>query len=158
MNEAMKWTLFFVVVFVALIAINKLFKGVGAVTDTVTDTAPKFGIGQSNEAKDILTMKAFKPSYYKTLKGNVFLLTKASALKMAKDIHDAVTLGGLYSDDSAILGVIKNLKTKSQVSFLSDVFFEKYGKDMLTYFYSPMTDANLKTLYKIVDSMPTQIA
>jgi hypothetical protein len=156
MNESMKWILFFVLLAVALVAINKLFKTGSAVTDTVADTATSFGLGQSDDAKAIKTMKAFKPSYYKTLKGNVMLTTKATALKMAKDIYDAVTLGGLYSDDGKIIGVFKNLKTKSQVSWLANVFFEKYGTDMLTYFYSPMTDSNLKTLYNIVNDLPTQ--
>jgi hypothetical protein len=164
MNDTMKWILFFVLLFVAIVAINKLFKAgsavgdvVGGVTDAIGDTAHAYGLGQSDDTKKLKTLNAFKPSFYKSLTGaQVLLMTRSGAEKMAKIIYDAVTLGGLYCDDNAILGVFKSLRTQSQVSFLADVFFAKYGKDMLTYFYSPMTDSHLKTLYAIVSDMPVK--
>jgi hypothetical protein len=73
----------------------------------------------------------WKPSYYKTAPAGALLLTRATAEAKAKTIHDAFTV---FQDDfNAIMSVFSSLRTKSQVSFLADVFSQKYNEDLLSF-------------------------
>lgn len=71
----------------------------------------------------------WKPNYYKQNGGTIF--TRKTAESYAKIIYDS--LGFFYDDINAVLSVIYNIKTKSQVSYLADVFQQLYKIDLLNY-------------------------
>jgi hypothetical protein len=102
----------------------------------------------------------WKPQYYKRTGGKI--LTRAAAEQYGKKIYDALSW---YNDDiNTILGVFSQIKTKSQVSFLSDVFFQKYGYDLLNYLYygagrlwiDGLNDENINRVISYTDKLPAK--
>jgi hypothetical protein len=102
----------------------------------------------------------WKPQYYKRVGGTIF--TRAAAEQYAKKIYDALSW---YNDDiNTILGVFSQVKTKSQVSFLSDIFFQKYGYDLLNYLYfgagrlwiDGLNDENINRVISYTDKLPAK--
>lgn len=74
------------------------------------------------------TDSPFSPRYYKEQKGTVQLIPKATAEKLADQLNDAI---GFFSDDeNVVYGILRQLNYKTQLSWLADVFFEKYKMDM----------------------------
>lgn len=77
----------------------------------------------------------FDPNYWDLLKigktQQVALLKVAKANELASRIYNAI--GYIYDSPEDILGAIKQCKYKSQISFVSKYFYEKYKKDMLTW-------------------------
>lgn len=155
MNEKQKQVLFAIFVIVVLIALSKLYKGIDKGAKQVGDKLSDFGITESDKAEALKKMEAFRPSYYKNLKGSVRLLKMQNAKDLAKEIYNSRT-AYVYTDDARILGVFKKLSTKSQVSFLAEVFQKEYGEDMLNFFFKPMTNDYLEQLYDLVKSLPKQ--
>lgn len=72
---------------------------------------------------------AFNPNYWR--KGGATIITNARVQDFVNTIWNAP--GFLYDDFDAVLGVFKQLKTKSQVSYLSHKFNEIKGKDLLNW-------------------------
>lgn len=82
--------------------------------------------------KEILNKSsAFLPAFYKSAPLGSLLLTRSSADSLVNKILNST---GFFSDDfSAVLAVFRQLKTQSQVSYLSDRFQAISGKDFLTW-------------------------
>jgi len=76
-------------------------------------------------------MSAWSPQYYKNAPGGSALLTVATAKALAKTMWDSV--GYITDTPSLGEGVIKQLKTKTQVSFLADTFYKTYKVDLLSW-------------------------
>jgi len=72
---------------------------------------------------------AWNPNYWR--KGGATLIREADVRKYINTIWNAP--GYLSDDFDAVLGVFKQLKTKSQVSYLSHKFNEIKGKDLLNW-------------------------
>jgi hypothetical protein len=88
---------------------------------------------------------AFNPNYYKSIP-NATLLTSASAKALATKIHDAI--GFLTDDENAVLGVFRQLKFKTQVSFIASVFYQLFGEDLYIYI-----SRNMKSDIKLVNDI-----
>jgi len=92
------------------------------------------GLQKSNEELEIEKQTSnpgspWNPNYWR--KGGATIITSAAAEKFINTIWNAP---GYFSDDfDAVLGVFKQLKTKSQVSYLSDKFNQVKGKDLLSW-------------------------
>ncbi len=155
MNEKMKWIAFAIISGAVIIAIHKLMKTGGAVADEAGDALHKFGIGTDEKAKAIKNIDSLKPSFYKSLKGDVHLMKAAKAKELAKTIYDARTMG-IYTDDETIIGAFKQLINKAQISFLADTFYNMYKVDLITYFYTPMQNSALVALYDYITKLPKQ--
>jgi hypothetical protein len=102
----------------------------------------------------------WKPQYYKRTGGKI--MTRATAEQYAKKIYDALTW---YNDDiNTIVGVFSQIKTKAGVSFLSDVFFQKYNYDLLNYLYfgagrlwiDGLNDENINRIISYTDKLPAK--
>lgn len=100
----------------------------------------------------------WKPAYWKKVGGTV--LTRSTADYYAKKIYDALNW---YADDTAkVNGVFAELTTKSQVSFLADVFNQKYNADLLSYLqegsdtfpWNGLSDDELLKITNLVDRLP----
>jgi hypothetical protein len=92
------------------------------------------GLQKSNEELEIEKQtsnpgSAWNPNYWR--KGGATIITNANVNKYIETIWNAP---GYFSDDfDAVLGVFKQLKTKSQVSYLADKFNQVKGKDLLSW-------------------------
>ena len=92
----------------------------------------------------------FSPNYWKNKK-NAKVLTTSSARALAKNLYDA---SGVFNDnEEAVYGVFRQLNYKTQVSWLSYIFYKQYGEDMLQYLKSFMNNDELATLKQITDKL-----
>lgn len=104
----------------------------------------------------------WKPTFYRSApRGTtILLITNATANAYAKTIHDAFTL--TQDDFNAIQSVFSKLKTKSQVSYLAEVFSNRYNEDLLAFLgdgggilpWDGLSDKNLATITDLVKSLP----
>ncbi len=73
----------------------------------------------------------FNPNFYKTGPVGTLLITSQAANTFVLAILNSV---GWFQDDfSKVLGIFKQLKTQSQVSYLADKFAAYEGQDLLTW-------------------------
>ena len=94
------------------------------------------GVGLSKSDEEIEIEKQtsnpgspWNPNYWR--KGGATLIREADVQRFVNKIWNAP---GYISDDfDAVLGVFKQLKTKSQVSYLADKFNQMKGKDLLNW-------------------------
>lgn len=100
----------------------------------------------------------WKPTFWK--RRPALILTKATADSFAKTIYDALNW---YADDTAkVMAVFSSLKTQSQVSYLAEIFLQKYNLDLLTYLYegsdtfpwNGLSDDELLKITTLVDRLP----
>ena len=71
----------------------------------------------------------WNPNYCR--KGGATIITNSQVQKFIDTIWNAP--GYTFDDFDAVLGVFKQLKTKSQVSYLADKFNQAKGKDLLNW-------------------------
>jgi len=119
----------------------------------------KFGIIESKEdkqrdktAKTLGTSisSPFSPSYYKTIPG-AMLLTRSSADRLAKELNNAI---GFFTDDeNAVYGVLRQLKAKTQLSYLSDVFFQNYKMDLYQLLQRNLSDSEIDVVNSIAANL-----
>ena len=89
-----------------------------------------------------------------------FPLKVSEALNYCQQIYDA--LGYVTDDEAAVTSVFRQLKTKSQVSFMADQFQQKYKTDLLQFLKNgkgvlPQAGLNndeLSTIINIVNRLP----
>ena len=106
----------------------------------------------------------FSPRYWKSFK-KPFILTNAAAESFVKKLYDSVS-GSLFGDDlNTIYGVFRQLKYKTQVSYLAQYFFNKYKVDLvetlkngtkysnLINFRAGLNDEEMQTIYDIVKNL-----
>ncbi len=92
----------------------------------------------------------FDPNYFKTV-SKAIILTSASADALAETIYNAFSVWG--DSEDTVYGVFRQLKTKTQVSYLSYVFFQKYKYDLYQYLTGRMSDSELKVVNGLVANM-----
>lgn len=85
------------------------------------------------------------------------LLTQGAANIYASEVYNSVS-PFWFNDPSKFIGVIQNMKTKTQVSYLSDTFENIYGKSMIAYLAGYLTPDQLAQAGKIVDALPVALA
>lgn len=103
---------------------------------------------------------AFSPNFYKYAPVGSLLLKRAQAEQLANQLFDA--LGYWYDDEAKVIGVFRSLKTKSQVSFLSDVFNQLHNVDILEFmrkgkgvmWEAGLNDTELAQVINIVNQLP----
>lgn len=157
------------------IAAYLFFKGGKKIIDT---TAQALNIQETPQEKESAAQYSKEPTvnpwnrnYYRQLietggaGKKVKLLTKANAEAIAKSIYDSIYKKLPIAADSArILGEFAKLRYKSQVSFLSEVFYNKYKADMLTYldngvpFFignTGLPDQSMRKLMDYVNKLPS---
>jgi hypothetical protein len=138
---------------IAYLVINSLKNGLknfGAslgIGDSVEDEAREKSITKLVKSKDIKDY--FKPSFWKEAADRnkkPILLTKAIALSTAKTIYDSI--GFFYDTPEQALGAFKTLKYKSQVSWLAQIFYEKYKKDLYQFLNDRLDKDDQRLVFK----------
>jgi hypothetical protein len=122
----------------------------------------KLGFKKSDEEKAndeaAIKIPGWDPNFYRSAPSGSLILTSAAAENFAKTLYNAF---GFWNDDEeAVYGVIKSLKTQSQLSFLAAKFFEKYQKDLYEYLrgaqhsWHRLEEEELAYVNKLVAAMP----
>jgi len=102
----------------------------------------------------------WKPQYYKRVGGR--FLKRSTTESYAKQIHDAF---GIFQDDfNSVMAAFSKMPTKTAVSFLSEVFQDKYKEDLLSFLtngggilpWDGLSDNQLKTLIAFTDKLPNR--
>jgi hypothetical protein len=126
--------------------IHPLLKAVGFI-ESAEDKEHR----KQEEQKAIGAAQAFNPNYYKSKPGAI-LLTKATAEKYAEIIWDSIdVIDG--DDEEDIYGVLKQLKAKTQVSWIADLFYARYGKDMYALLSSNLNSSEMAIVHDIVNGL-----
>lgn len=120
---------------------------------------------KSQEVKDneaAASKNYWSPNYYKEVMqqyGSAHILTYNGAVALSKDIYEA--LAHVFDEDDIVIGIFQKLTYKTQVSYLADIFQQKYGKSLYTYLLngggwswaSGMKTANLTIVNNLVKQM-----
>lgn len=117
--------LFYAVIAIALIS---AFKSVGQSVSNLLgiDTPEK----KSLDAQAVNPSSFWDAKYWKTF-ANAKVLTMVSAERLCRDLYDCF---GIFNDDEErAIAILKTVKYKTQVSFLSEVFQKLYQQDLLTF-------------------------
>lgn len=120
------------------------------------------GPGSQSASTQITDPRSYwKPTFYRTQAG-ARLITRARAELFAKRIHDAF---GIFQDDfNAVMSIFSQVPSKAAVSWLSDVFQQKYKQDLLTFLtngggilpWDGLSDAQLKQLLDLTNKLPNK--
>lgn len=92
----------------------------------------------------------FNPNYYKNKPG-ALLLTRAAAVKLGDQLNDAV--GFLWDDENAVYGVLRQLKTKDQLSYLADVFQTEHNADLYQLLVRNLSDSEMDVVNGIAKNL-----
>jgi hypothetical protein len=104
-------------------------------TKILKPVSETFGLSKSDEEKnvekEITTINSpWNPRYWRTGQSQKIITTE-QVNKFINTIWNAP--GYFYDDFDAVLGVFKQLKYKSQVSYLAEKFYQQKGKDLLSW-------------------------
>ncbi len=127
----------------------------------------KIGLWDSQATKDLDAAQNnpnsfWSPNYWQTIKpANAqwsFALTTGQATTMCKTIYDS--FGAFNDDEDTVIGVFKQCQTKANCSFLSYVWQQLYGSDLLTYIRGGLwpsdrlSDADVNTINQYISRLP----
>ena len=100
----------------------------------------------------------WNPNFYKQFSTYSYAITRAQAVQYIQQIMDAF---GAFNDcEDCVIAVFKQLKTKSNVSYLSDVFYQTQGQDLLTYLrgglwpQDHLSDSDVNTINNFLSQLP----
>lgn len=99
------------------------------------------------------------PNKYKITSGAV-ILTRSAGERYAREIYDAF---GAFNDcEECAIAVFKQLKYQTQVSYLSQVFYDLYNQDLFTFLrggiwpQDRLSDSELAALDSYVKNLPVK--
>jgi hypothetical protein len=132
-----------------------------AIRRLLIKTGVAAGPGTTSTVQQITDPGSYwKPLYYKRTGG--ILIRRATAEQLAKQIHNAF---GIFQDDyNAVMAAFSQLKTKAAISFLADVFQQRYKEDLLTFLtngggilpWDGLSDSQLKNLLTYTNRLPAR--
>jgi hypothetical protein len=109
---------------------------------------------KANAAADINNAtglkNAFNPNYYKGIVG-AMLLSKADADAKAKVLYDAKD--PFDDDEDDVYGVFRQLKAKTQVSWIADRFYALYQVDLYNYLRGFLSTSEMEVVNGIVNNL-----
>lgn len=101
----------------------------------------------------------WNPGFWRSKPG-ALIITQAGSDKLVRDLLSSVNVFYLYDDFAKALGVFKQLKTQSQVSYLAERFRQATGSDLLawlrgsTYPFDAFSNEEVGTIINYVNSLP----
>lgn len=136
------------------------------VTKTAQEQKAAAAIVKEDLSSNIDSPFSGAPYLKKFPKGTKYLtLTGASARSLANSIRKSMTNFG--DNEQRVIGIFKQLKSKSQVAILSKEFFDTYNLDLWTFlkegtpnsdlisqFYTGLNDKDLGIILNIVEKLP----
>lgn len=117
------------------------------------------GIKESDEDKATTAtntagenVSGWSPDYYKRKGG--LLLKKTPTESLAKSIWNAK---GFFNDnEEQVYGALRQLPSKAALSFLSDVFFQLYQRDLYGFIKDMLSESEMVNVSKIVLKLPVK--
>lgn len=152
MNELQKAIVMKVVVLVILViaayfmVIRPILRRVG-----VIETSEDKKRDKDKEQLGTKPDSPFSPSYWKTIE-KPLLTTKALAEKLADQIDNAI--GNFYDDENEVYGALRQLKSKTQLSWLADIFFQRHGMDLFQLLNRNLGDEEMDVVMGIANELP----
>lgn len=134
--------------------------------DIIKKILIKLGIWDSKDTKDLDAAatdpnSAWSPTFYKTKPSNIpwsYAITTSQAKEYSKTIYDSF---GAFNDcEECAKGVIRQMRTKSNVSYLAEVFSQQHGEDLLSFLrggwwpQDRLSDADVNELNNYVNQLP----
>lgn len=124
-----------------------------------------FGKGEQHkdDVKNIQILKNenyFDPSFYKDYKkSNVIRNLTPYGLELySKKLYEARGIAYLTNDDeSAVYGVFRSLSAKTQISQLSEYFFNKYNQDLKAFLQNFLNQNEFGNVATICNKLPIGI-
>jgi hypothetical protein len=125
----------------------------------VHPTLKAIGVIKSSEEKEqeklastyaTSTGSPFNPQFYKTVP-NAVLLQKESAKQLASLIYNA--MGYFDDDEDQVYAVFRQLKAKTQVSWVAEIFYQTYGKDLYSFLSSRLSEDEMTVINQIVSGL-----
>lgn len=116
----------------------------------IVDSAADKRTDKDVQDYSVSVSSAFSPTYYKGV-SRATILTRESAEALAKTLYDAI--GWLYDDETAVYGVFRQFRYKTQVSYLADVFFQKYKADLYQYLARNLSSSEIGIVNGIVSNL-----
>ena len=105
---------------------------------------------EQNKELGTSTGSPFSPTYYKKIPKAV-LITRANAERLADIINNAI---GFFSDDvNEVIGVLRQIKYKTQLSFIADVMFQKHKYDLFTLLNRNLSKKEMETVTGIANNL-----
>jgi hypothetical protein len=104
---------------------------------------------------------AWNPNFYKTKPSNVqwtYAITTSQADKFARDIYNAF---GAFNDcEECVKGIIRQQRTKSNISYIAEQFQKIYGSDLLDFLrggwwpQDRLSDSDVAELNRFIAQLP----
>lgn len=101
----------------------------------------------------------WNPNYYRQFQNFTYAIDTKTAMQYASEMLDAF---GPFNDcEECVISIFKRLRTKSNLSFLSDVFSQGYGQDLLSYLrggtwpQDRLSDADVNFINDYINQLPT---
>jgi len=151
-DPAVKWAAIGLAVFV-----------VGKAVGAIDSLAEAIGIKDSQETKDLdnaaqNSSSYWSPNFWRNGPTGKIILTSAAAHAMSDEIYNSF---GVFNDDEdRAKGVIRSLKTQSQLSYLADVFNQVHKQDLLSFLrggswpQDRLSDDDVAELNRFISSLP----
>jgi len=106
---------------------------------------------ESNDLQQLNNEDYFNPNYWQR-KLPAKIITESFSRKYSDDIYNAY---GFFNDDeNAVYGVFEQMKTKSQVSYLSYKFYQYYNRSLIEYLRSFLNDSEMAKIAAIINKLP----
>lgn len=142
-----------------------LMIGAGVIGFTILNKILQtFGIWKSPETKALDNIvndsgSFWNPNYYKQFSSYSYAITTDQAAQYAKQIYDSF---GMFNDcEECVKGVFRQLRTKANVSFLSEIFYRLYGQDLITWLrggiwpQDRLSDSDVNEINNFLSKLPT---
>lgn len=122
------------------------------------------GLWKSQETKNLdqetTNPNSFwSPNYYKMYSSYSYAIDRKTAESYAKEIYNAF---GMFNDcEECVKAVFRRLRTKSNVSYLVQVFSDVYGQDLLTFLrggiwpQDRLSDSDVNEINSFLSKLPT---
>lgn len=144
------------------------YGGAGLALFAMYKVAEKFGIIKSSEEQqqqqnlqnlqtgNVANLGSYwQPSFWVNVAkkyGTATTIGKNVADNLAYELWDAIAWWG--DSETQIYGVFRQLQYLSQISYLAQVFYAKYGKDLYGYLNDHLSDDELNQIAIIVQNYP----
>jgi len=96
----------------------------------LSKTAEQEQFTKEEKSAQTSLVSPFSPRYWKDAKDPKTIITNKEVTKMAADLYASLNRGYLGDDLATILSTFRKLKFKTQVSYLSEFFSNKYKLDL----------------------------
>jgi hypothetical protein len=101
----------------------------------------------------------WRPDFWRRSQNYSYTIDENTAKAYAKEIYDSF---GMFDDcEECAIGVFRRLRTQANLSYLSDIFVQVYGEDLLTFLRGGLwpkdrlSDEDVATINDMISKLPS---